>query len=548
MDIIILAAGLASRLNKFTHNVIPKYLINLDDNTGLYYIIKYWNTYAKNIYLVIHSKFNIITNFYINNILKDYSDKIVIINYDSNDGTAYTLNHILNNELKDKNIKNLLLTWCDLYPLEKIDFLGKLNSNNSFNNIYVFTYGDKCRYILHDNKITKSNDSSGNIIGLYYFQNYKSFILDDSCKGNDIVDYLENIGKIYNYELKNIVDYGDEEKLFNIINSKYNVGKKIRCRYFNDIQIIDNNKLLKRGINTKGKEIIQYEKNWYKHINILNKIDFIPKIYNIYEYGILIEYKEQHIPIYDFFTNYEKNILNIRDKNKKLMKIIEYDNIKIIILKNILNKIKNLHELDIKKEPRISFLNNLKKEIYDKVYDRKSIINDFIEYFGKINNVNNVKIDTFDNIMEKCKKIIIEYYETDEKYDYSIIFGDCQFSNILINPINILDIIFIDPRGYFGNSMIYGPIEYDYAKVLYGISGYDRFNFNYFNMKKIDHESIEFDITGFYYNKKFIDTYFNKIHKAYLVIIWLSLAEYNKNNIWKCLASYYYGLYLGTIL
>ena len=190
----------------------------------------------------------------------------------------------------------------------------------------------------------------------------------------------------------------------------------------------------------------------------------------------------------------------------------------------------------------------MKKEIYDKVYDRKSIINDFIEYFGKINNVNNVKIDTFDNIMEKCKKIIIEYYETDEKYDYSIIFGDCQFSNILINPINILDIIFIDPRGYFGNSMIYGPIEYDYAKVLYGISGYDRFNFNYFNMKKIDHESIEFDITGFYYNKKFIDTYFNKIHKAYLVIIWLSLAEYNKNNIWKCLASYYYGLYLGTIL
>ena len=553
MDVLILAAGLASRLSNYTHDIIPKYLINLDDNTGLYYIINYWSKYSNNIYLVINSKFNIITKFYINNILKDFIDKIIIINYDTNDGTAYTLNHILNNELKNKNIKNLLLTWCDLYPVENIDFnILNYNENIKNNNIVIFTHSDKCRYLLDENNnIQKCNDCTGNIIGIYYFQNYKSFYLDDSCKNNDIVDYLEKIGEITNYKLKNIVDYGDEEKLLKIIEINYNNLKKIRCRYFNDIQIIDNNKLFKRGINDKGKEIIQYEKNWYRYINNLkndNISNIIPKVYNIYEYGILIEYKEKHIPIYNFFLNYENNILKINDENERLIKNAEYNVIKITILKNILNRINKLHNIDIKKEPKISFLNNLKKEIYDKLYERKKIINDFIDYFGNITTVNNIKINTFDNVVDNCKKIIIQYYESLEKYDYSIIFGDCQFSNILINQDDISDIIFIDPRGYFGNSIIHGPIEYDYAKILYGISGYDNFNINYFNLKKIDNESIEFQINGFYYDKKIINKYFNKVHKAYLVIIWLSLAEYNKNNIWKCLTAYYYGLYLGTLL
>ena len=555
MDVVILAAGLASRLNKFTHDIIPKYLINLDDNTGLYYIINYWSKYSENIYLVINSKFNIITKFYINNILKKFINKIIIINYDTIDGTAYTLNYILNNilnnELKDRNIKNLLLTWCDLYPNEKINF-DLFNNTENINNIIIFTHGDKCRYLLdNNNNIKKSNKCNGNIIGIYYFQNYTPFYLDDNCKNNDIVDYLENIGEITNYRLKDIIDYGDEEKFLKLIEKNYINENEMRCRYFNDIQIIDNNKLLKKGIDDKGKEIIQYEKEWYKYINSLNNniiSNILPKLYNIYEYGILIEYKDKHIPIYKFFSNYEKSILKLNNENEKNIKNAEYNIIKITVLKNILNKVNKLHNIEIKKESKIIFLNNLKKEINDKLYERKKIIDDFINYFGNITTVNNIKINTFDNIVDKCKKIIIQYYESLEKYDYSIIFGDCQFSNILINQDDISDIIFIDPRGYFGNSIIYGPIEYDYAKILYGISGYDKFNFNYFNIKKIDNESIEFEINGFYYDENFLNKYFNKVHKAYLVIIWLSLAEYNKNNIWKCLAAYYYGLYLGTLL
>ena len=53
MDVLILAAGLGSRVSKYTHDSIPKYLINIDNHTGLYYLINYWNKYANNIYLAI---------------------------------------------------------------------------------------------------------------------------------------------------------------------------------------------------------------------------------------------------------------------------------------------------------------------------------------------------------------------------------------------------------------------------------------------------------------------------------------------------------------
>jgi hypothetical protein len=552
MDVLILAAGLSSRLTNYTHNLIPKYLIDIDENTGLYHIIKYWYKYAKNIFLVIHYKYNIITNFYIKNILDKYQDKIKIINYNNSDGTAYTINYLLNNDLVSFNIKNLLITWCDLYPLSSINF-SKIENNRVPNNIHIFTYGNNCRFMLNDkNNIIERKESDGNIIGIYYIQNYTKFTLDNDCLNKDIVSYLSIIGEIYNFPIENIIDYGDENKLLSIINNSFDLNS-LKCRYFNEINIIDEHKIIKKGITDKGKELIKNECLWYEHIKKINNkiIDYLPKIYNIYESAYIMEYKKKFITISLYFSEYEKNIDILSetelDKNINNEELNIYKN---QILKNIFNKLDKLHNLDKKTETRISFFSNLKKEIYDKMYERKKIIEPLLNYFGEINVVNNINIKTFDEVIDNCRNIIVKYYDALSIFDYSIIMGDCQFSNILINPSNIDDIIFIDPRGYFGNSKIYGPIDYDIAKILYAISGYDTFNNNYFNIKNIDIEnkSIDFNIKSIKYDKKIIDKYFNKVHKAFMVIIWLGLAEYNKNNIWKCIASYYYGLYLGTLL
>ena len=45
-----------------------------------------------------------------------------------------------------------------------------------------------------------------------------------------------------------------------------NNDKIFKCRYFNNIKIVDDNKLFKCGIDEKGKELINIEMNWYKYI------------------------------------------------------------------------------------------------------------------------------------------------------------------------------------------------------------------------------------------------------------------------------------------
>jgi len=571
MDVLILAAGLGSRVSKYTLNIIPKFLINIDDNTGLFYIIKYWEQYAeKNIYLVIHSHFYEITQFYIDSVIPiEYNYKVKLITYDGSDGTAYTLNYLLNNQLENKIISNnLLITWCDIYPTHNIDFF-KINQdnnnnqkNNQKNNIHVITHGKKCRYGLNNNKVTFCEKSDGNILGIFYIQNYEKFNLTNIIKGDDIVLYLEQIGKINELGIDNIIDYGDEEKLVKIYNIKSNnhsfnnIESKIKGRYFKKFTIFEN-KILKEAITESGKKLIKNEKTWYMHVNNSN---IHPIIYNndnnVNKNSILIEYKRYFISVSNYFINMNNRLKeNIYFKNT-------FNDIKLVILNNIIQKLNYLHSLEIKKISTELFYKNLKLEIFDKIIQRKKNIDSFINYFGPIKTVNGLIINSFDTVLEKCKKIIYDYYKDleikesnngESELEYRIIHGDCQFSNILINKSNITDVCLIDPRGYFGESLIYGPIEYDYAKLLYGISGYDAFNSEYFIIDSIDNIdleniSINFKIPEIKFDKKILDKYFKKVHYAFVVIIWLGLADYSKNNIWKCLASYYNGLYLGTLL
>ena len=523
MDVLILAAGLGSRLSNYTHNIIPKYLINIDTHCGLYYLVHYWKKYSKNIFLVIHSKYYSLTKYYIDNILTDDKDKIIIIIYNESNGTAITLSNIINNELVKYNIKNLLITWCDIYPIEPIHFT-KLKGKGK-NNIFVFTNGNKCRYILDDNMVINPS-TEGNIIGIYYFQNFKRFKLDNSEINTDIVIHLSNIGKIYNSTIHNIIDFGDEDKLLEIVKQKDN---NIKCRYFNNITIIDN-KILKKAIDDKGRNIIKYEMEWYKYIK---NIDYIPTIYEYYQYGYLMEYKSNFIPLYQYLLDNNLSQSNIT-----------------LIFDNIFHKLNNIHLLETKNINKIIFFNDIKKEIYDKVLIRKKNIDEILNFIGEILYVNGIKILCFEVVLEKCKNIITSYYSTLDIFDYNIILGDCNFSNILIDKDNMNNILFIDPRGYFGDTSIYGLKEYDYSKILYGISGYDNFNSNFFNIDNIDiiSKSIQFKIKPVEIDKKYIQKYFNKVHHAFMIIHWLSLADYNKNNIWKCISSYYYGLYLGTLL
>jgi len=178
-------------------------------------------------------------------------------------------------------------------------------------------------------------------------------------------------------------------------------------------------------------------------------------------------------------------------------------------------------------------IKNINFECYDKIIERINKIKPIIDYY-KINSVNGIKIESLTFVLNKMKKILT----SDLSNQYSLIHGDCTFSNTMIDSND--KIYFIDPRGYFGKSLLYGPKEYDYAKLLYSLSGYDLFNVDNLFSIEIENQNIKFNIETFLDGLHII---INDKVKAWLVIIWFGLAQYNSNNVLKCLASYYNGFY-----
>jgi hypothetical protein len=156
--------------------------------------------------------------------------------------------------------------------------------------------------------------------------------------------------------------------------------------------------------------------------------------------------------------------------------------------------------------------------------------------------VNNIKVLTFEECLGFIKEKIIIYIEERDTYSYSPIHGDCQFNNILIDSSH-KNIIFIDPRGYFGKTKIFGMPEYDTAKVQFALSGYDI-------LDNIIVESLTIEGDQLYLPKISIDDNLLGplgIVRWLLCSIWLGNAHCFKNQPLKAIFSYYYALYICSL-
>jgi hypothetical protein len=111
-------------------------------------------------------------------------------------------------------------------------------------------------------------------------------------------------------------------------------------------------------------------------------------------------------------------------------------------------------------------------------------------------------------------------------------------------------IVFIDPRGYFGFTELYGDPLYDWAKVYYSLNGdYDQFNNGNFSLA-IEKDSVSLDIasngwrhlTGYYLDK--IKEYPEDDIRLIHAIIWLSLTTYAWEDYDSICGAFYNGLTL----
>ncbi len=206
---------------------------------------------------------------------------------------------------------------------------------------------------------------------------------------------------------------------------------------------------------------------------------------------------------------------------------------------NIEQVYKHLEQLHTSKTIEVSkddFIKNIKLETEQKILDRFQSFEDF----NFIKKVNNFEILEFKKLLKKINELI--FLHLPEKFEIVPIHGDCQFNNIIVNSNN--EMVFIDPRGYFGEYKIYGPKEYDYAKVLFALSGYDDFD-------NRDIESIDIEGDNINVELNIIDeTIFEKLNLSSLLMctIWLGNAHCFIHSKEKMVTSYFIALYVGSRL
>ena len=177
------------------------------------------------------------------------------------------------------------------------------------------------------------------------------------------------------------------------------------------------------------------------------------------------------------------------------------------VIREILDHLRPLHT----HSPRIQITEEeyrlaLQVEVYDKIVERYSSVDwkNIYPEFERLTHVNGIRVRSF---MEYAKMIrrrvdtlgvpppnggsfarleMVVAGDTGVPHPnggfLTYIHGDTHLGNILVpKPGVCIDndtprYVFIDPRGYFASYDIFGDPHYDYAKLLFGISGYSRFD------------------------------------------------------------------------
>lgn len=495
---VILGAGLATRLYPITHH-IPKVLVNYKQHTILKNLHDiYRDLGADEIIVVVHSKFHEMVEAY----AEQEGLKIKIQTVDESYGSAYAL-ALLDPILHGHNV---IVNWCDIIP----DFGSWCWEQNT-----IYTKGGECRFDFDGERIRNVGKTGGNVVGIYQLADWEFFMgdtkeeINEYCNGQDFVEFL--YGPAFKQsELMNLIDLGDMEKL-----AKAHSNRELN-RSFNSVEI-GKDTVIKYAVTEQGRALQLDEIEWYKKVQIPS----VPQVVAIHPETHGFEMERIHgIPMFDYMlskdTDKASNVVN------DILEGLKFSDKRVC---------KDFKEV----------MDDFKKEFYDKVLDRCELIQDVIDSFGDIKYVNGVKLGRLRPMLKQALAHLLHYQAGK---GYYVIHGDPNFSNTMATYEG--EVKFIDPRGYFGNTKIYGPRLYDEAKVLYAISGYDEFNSDaLWGQFDVDGEQSNVCINPLIRDYKNLPQ-FNEYHHLAVAVIWIALGGYFKNNPLKAVASYYHGMKLLT--
>lgn len=282
---------------------------------------------------------------------------------------------------------------------------------------------------------------------------------------------------------------------------------------FNDI-IIHDNIVKKTYKNPYGKWKINNEIRFYRFVEECQIPFKVPKLLDWQDGVLTIEFVKDSSTLTNMITAYNSHFY----------------------MNEIINHLKPLHAIIIPVSSEV-VKRDLQIEIEKKVLNRFSEFDWNTSCILSIRCVNGRKIR---NINVYCDLIKSKFSNINITH-YNLIHGDVHLGNILCN-CNTNDLVFIDPRGYFGETELFGMREYDFAKLLFGLSGYSYFDTMEINTLKLENNNLDIDfIRGHEYI--FENSEFDEVTKLLCLSIWLSnnscFSNINKK-ITSLMTAYYY--------
>ena len=493
MKIIIQAGGRGTRLEGLTRNK-PKCIVPVNNLPIIFYAFQQFKD----------AEFTIIAD-YKTDVLEKYLEifasqyKFRIIKTDKK-GTISGIKEAI----ADYNdVESFMIMWCDIILSENFKF------PNQKGNYIAISKDFECRWSYNNGKFEKNPSKENGVAGLFIFENKK--VLDNIETEGAFVGWLEK----QNISFNELPLYGSKE-VGTLIAYDENNHQTKRCRPFNSM-VFKDGIVTKKGVNEQGKKLAVNEVDWYKFVKSKG-YQYIPEIYE-YEPLVMKQIQGQNI--------YEYDCLTVSQKKD--------------ILKNVISALEDLHNL----VPAIPANDeDSKKNYIYKTFERLEKVKNLIPFadkeFIKINGsyYKNVFYDK-ENLANLLEKMLPK--------EFKLIHGDCTFSNMMFDTFNMKTIL-LDPRGYFGDTKLYGDEDYDWAKLYYSLVGnYDQFNKKKFTLD-IKPDGIELaiktnawqDMEEFFFDN--IPTLNKEKIKMLHCIIWLSLTTYAWEDYDSICGAFYNGI------
>lgn len=494
--IIVQAGGKGTRLEYLTKNK-PKALVPIDNLPMLFHLFRKFPD----------KKFIVIAD-YKADVMKKYlaafaKVEYIVVDGKGKKGTCGGLRASMRLLPPDRSF---LLIWSDLI-LPKDFSLPEKEGN------YIGISKDfPCRWRYENDRFEEVSSETSGVAGLFLFKD-KS-MLEGVPEEGEFVRWLSK--KNYRFDLLPLYktkEYG----LLSEYNKQEERNTGNRCRPFNKIEV-KGDKIVKEGIDEQGRALAVREKAWYKFVEEKGKgIAAIPKIYS-FEPLTMQRIDGRNVFEYELSEEERRGVL------EKLVKAL-----------------KDLHSLG--EAPADYF--SINEAYLDKTFARLEKIRDLVPFSHDEYIVINGK---------PCRNVFFYKDELGELFaryrceKFAFLHGDCTFSNMMLDEN--MDPVFIDPRGYFGHTELYGDPNYDWAKLYYSIVGnYDQFNRKRFRLSVKEHE-IGLDIQSNGWEDQ-EDHFFELLGdgvnrdeiKLIHAIIWLSLTTYAWEDYDSICGAFYNGLY-----